>query len=93
MDRVWADWYEPVPSPPFSPVDPPGPRPTTPVPGSSPPSPASTPTPPKRGRYVVEHPEYGPPPDPEEVRVHGARGPGAFCAAPGAPTRGASGPT
>ncbi|RXE88586.1 hypothetical protein EG871_13365, partial [Enterococcus faecium] len=35
-----------------------------------------------RGRYVVEHPEYGPPPDPEEVRVHGARGPGAFCAAP-----------
>ncbi|RXF07852.1 hypothetical protein EG870_15900, partial [Enterococcus faecalis] len=40
------------------------------------------PTPPKRGRYVVEHPEYGPPPDPEEVRVHGARGPGAFCAAP-----------
>ena len=82
MDRVWADWYEPVPSPPFSPVDPPGPRPATPVPGSSPPSPASTPTPPKRGRYVVEHPEYGPPPDPEEVRVHGARGPGAFCAAP-----------
>ncbi|RXF57739.1 hypothetical protein EG867_15715 [Enterococcus faecalis] len=82
MDRVWADWYEPVPSPPFSSVDPPGPRPATPVPGSSPPSPASTPTPPKRGRYVVEHPEYGPPPDPEEVRVHGARGPGAFCAAP-----------